>query len=107
MNNRKFQVAVAALLLGSQLATPAAAALSRSDLQSIETYVEAGQVEAMRDFLADHPEVLELRGAIGGALKAFEAHPNAKSLARISDRGGEDLAVTLADAAALAGISIY
>lgn len=105
--NKKFSVAVAAILLGSQLASTAAAALTHSDLDRIEIIVQSGDVQAMLEFLELHPELLQIKGALGAAIKAFLANPNDGSLARILQRANGDLSVALERAAERSGISIY
>ena len=111
MKMNKLNVALAALALGASIGAAVTAApanvLTYSDLDQVEIYVENGQVQELLAFLQLHLELLEIKGALGGALKAFVAHPTSASLARVADRAGDDISVALAGAAERSNVSIY
>jgi hypothetical protein len=107
MINRKFSVAMAALLLGAQLASPSAASISEQDVALVETYVANGQVAELLEFLVLHPELLDMQGTLGDALRAFDANPSAQSLEAVAalTASGQSLSTLLAKGHV--GASIY
>jgi len=107
MINRKFSVAVAALLLGAQLGSPSAAAISEQDIELVETYVANGQVTELLTFLELHPDLLNMQGALGDALRAFEDDPSAQSLQAVAAlaAGGQSLSALVTEGEV--GPSIY
>ena len=106
MNTRKFSVAMAALLLGMQLGSPASAAISEADIALIEAYVMNGQVEELVLLLQLNPELLELSGALGDALRSFAASPSSATLVAVAQMSNGQIAVAL-KAAYNSGPSIY
>ncbi|WMT92617.1 hypothetical protein [Pelagibacterium sp. H642] len=80
MKNRKLSIAVAALLLGLQLGSPVSAQVTEDELTLVELYVANEQVEELALLLETNPELLELPGSLGDALRAFWAAPSLASL---------------------------
>lgn len=108
MNTRKLSVAMAALLLGIQFGSPTLAALSERDIALVEAYVASGQVEELMALLAANPELLELAGALGEALRAFAAAPSPTALAALAVVANGQVAVAIKAAyAQTPGASIY
>lgn len=106
MNTRKFSVAVAALLLGMQIGSPASAAISEADIALIEAYVMNGQIEELLVLLQLNPELLALAGALGDALRSFYANPSQATLVAVAQMADGQIAVAL-KAAINPGASIY
>lgn len=80
MDGRKLSVAVAALLLGLQIGSPVSAQVTEEELALVELYVENGQVEELLRLIEANPELLELPGTLGDALRAFAADPSLATL---------------------------
>ena len=108
MNTHKFSVAMAAVLLGLQFGSPTVAAVSEAQLQTVEDLVVNGQVEELMAFLAQYPDLLDLTGALGDALRAFVAEPSLASLQAVAGltEGGITVAMTTAKDPQV-GTSIY
>lgn len=107
MDTRKFTVAMAAILLGMQFGSPTAAAVGEEDLRIVQDYVLNGQVEELLAYLAEHPELLELAGALGDALRAFTADPSLASLQAVAELAGGDITVAMTAKDPQLGTSIY
>ena len=105
MRTKRLGVAIAAMLLGLQIGSVSTAAVSQSDLLAVESMVEAGQVSELLAFLMANPDLLELAGTLGDALRAFVEQPMTSSLNQIA--GLPDAAVAVADLGAVANVSIY
>lgn len=84
MNGRRFSVAVAALLLGLQFGSPVSAQVTEAQLALVETYVANGQIEELLLLLQANPELLELPGILGDALRAFAFDPSAATFERVA-----------------------
>lgn len=80
MISRRLSVAVAALLLGLQLGSSVSAQVTEDELALVETYVANEQVDDLLLLLQANPELLELPGALGEALRAFWANPTLATL---------------------------
>lgn len=108
MNTRKLSVAMAALLLGAQLGSPTAAAVTEEDLVLVEVYVLNGRVEELLALLAANPELLTLGGVLGDALRLFAADPSLETLLLVAQLTNGQIAVALKAAIeGTAGTSIY
>ena len=84
MNTRKLSVAVAAMLLGLQVGSPTLAAVTERDLALVESYVLNGQVEELAAILVANPELLQLSGTLGDALRTFIAAPSLATLQAVA-----------------------
>jgi hypothetical protein len=73
VTKRRLKAAVAALLLGSQLGSPAAAEAPIEHLLQISNYIEAGNLEALVLFLMEHPELMEGDTPLAVLLRRFMA----------------------------------
>lgn len=80
MNGRKLSVAVAALLLGLQFGSPVSAQVTEDELALVESYVANEQVDELLLLIEANPELLELPGALGDALRAFADNPSLETL---------------------------
>lgn len=108
MNSRKLSVAMAAMLLGLQFGSPTLAAISEQELTLVEAYVLNGQVEELMALLAANPELLQLSGALGDALRSFAAAPTMASLQSIAVMANGQIAMALLSVVPVAGqTSIY
>ena len=107
MKTKKIGVAMAAVLLGMQIGSMATAAVTQTDLATIESMVEAGQIEELRAYLQANPELLELSGSLGDSIRNFAENPTSSTLNDIVELSGGDVAVAIRDAAVASGISIY
>lgn len=65
MNNRKLQVAVAALALGVQLASPAAAGIRPLDLSALTTAVATGEAAQLDAVLGQNPHLAQAVARVG------------------------------------------
>lgn len=105
MRTKRLGVAMAAMLLGMQIGSVSTAAITQSDLMAVQSLVDAGQVAELQGFLMANPDLLDLAGIFGDALRAFTQQPTMASLNEISGLPGAAYAVADLDAAAK--ISIY
>ncbi|TNC49626.1 hypothetical protein FHG66_11000 [Rubellimicrobium rubrum] len=107
MTNRKFSVAVAALLLGTHLGSPTIAAISEQDIGLVEAYVANGQAEELLAFLEMNPELLALQGALGDALRAFSENPSAQALQAVAALAASGQSLSALATTGQVGASIY
>ena len=105
MRTKKLGVAIAAMLLGMQIGSVSTAAVTQSDLMTVERMVDAGQVAQLLEFLMANPDLLTLAGTLGDAMRAFAEQPTTASLNEIS--GLPDAAYAVANLGAAANVSIY
>ena len=98
MNTRKLSVAMAAMLLGLQVGSPSLAAVTEGDLVLVESYVLNGQVEELAAILVANPELLQLSGVLGDALRAFIAAPSLATLQAVALVTNGQIAVALLNA---------
>jgi hypothetical protein len=93
MNGRKLSVALAALLLGLQLGSPISAQVTQEELVLVEVYVANEQVDELLLLLNANPELLELSGALGDALRAFARNPSLATLRLVALLIGDSLVI--------------
>ncbi|MCW3782494.1 hypothetical protein [Defluviimonas salinarum] len=98
MKKSKLSIAIAALMLGMQFGSAAVAAVSATDLQTVEDMVEAGQINELSEFIAANPSLLDISGALGAALNAFAVAPSATTLNAVKELSNGDLSTALASA---------
>jgi hypothetical protein len=71
---KKLAIAVAAMIASTQIGGPALAAAPTADqLATIQSYVSAGDYDALAAFLAVHPELMEAQTGFARELRSFVA----------------------------------
>jgi len=107
MRHGRLSVAIAAAILGVHIASSAIGSVTESDIMALETAIAFGDAETLIAFLNAHPELLQLQGALGDALRAFDANPSAQTLNGLSDLSSASFRVATAASIDQSGDSIY